>query len=470
MKRITLFYLVIAFILSPSTCFSWGESKHPISELLIQRVYLDTNYVFCGSDASWGTNAFGLFVFDRRTETWTNYPNLLLAHAHRVRKVKVIERDGDFVYATYHGGITLRFNRYDGSYEEADKRKWRFPKKFPLRVDGVNYRIYRDSVIVGEGSEATVYIPLSALIPEPKGIKPVPKMLNPIFSYPVVLRNKIYMPYDLGLDWVTPHTEGIVTFDVVENAFHFYPSEIFKGTVTGSFVYDSLIILPTARFWYEHNSLPAAGFVAFSPADSTFSLWKELPLPDKPLAIFRVAQDEKEYWIGTDKGVFRIDKKTRKPTHYQITKGIVSKDSTNTHYAYANSQRNSSAVVAELDKGEEVELVGVLYGWCEIKTPTDIIGWVEAKYVEEVILQEDADKCTIKLLPLKIGERIPVKISDGPDAELLLTLDAYSVLEEHQYEVVGKVGKADQVTWYKIKLPTAWINMNDLIFHLDKVK
>ena len=83
MRRIIRFFWVLTLVLSPTVCFSWGESKHPISELLIQRVYLDTNYVFCGYDAYWGTNVFGLFVFDRRTETWTNYPHL--------RRVKNIE-------------------------------------------------------------------------------------------------------------------------------------------------------------------------------------------------------------------------------------------------------------------------------------------------------------------------------------------------------------------------------------------
>ena len=76
MRRILRFCFFIAVVLIPTICFSWGESKHPITELLIQRVYLDTNYVFCGCDAYWGTNVFGLFVFDHRTETWTNYPEL----------------------------------------------------------------------------------------------------------------------------------------------------------------------------------------------------------------------------------------------------------------------------------------------------------------------------------------------------------------------------------------------------------
>jgi hypothetical protein len=116
MKRIQRLCFLIGAILIPATCLSWEESKHPITELLIQRVYVDTNYVFCGSDAYWGSNVFGLFVFDRRTETWFNYPEL--------KQVKNIEREGDFVYVIPYHGPTLRFNRYDRSYETAPKRKW----------------------------------------------------------------------------------------------------------------------------------------------------------------------------------------------------------------------------------------------------------------------------------------------------------------------------------------------------------
>ena len=97
MSRILRFYFFIAVVLSPTICLSWGESKHSITELLIKKVYLDKNYVFCGSDAHWGTNVFGVFVFDRRTETWTNYPSFISHVDIRVRRVKRIEYEGDFV-------------------------------------------------------------------------------------------------------------------------------------------------------------------------------------------------------------------------------------------------------------------------------------------------------------------------------------------------------------------------------------
>ncbi len=455
MERITRFCWVIALALTPTVCFSWGESKHPISELLIQRVYLDTNYVFCGSDAYWGTNVFGLFVFDRRTETWTNYPHL--------RRVKNIEREGDFVYVTSSKGPPLAFNRLDGSFEEAAREKVHFMREFT--VDGVPYRVFRDSIIVGNTPNAAAHTPSSELIPEPTGIKPIPNVLNPIFSHPVVHQNKIYMPYDLGLAVTSTYTDGIAAFDIVENTFQFYGSEIFKGTVTGSFVYDSLIIFPTARFIYEANARPAAGFVAFSPADSTFSLWRELPLPDEALAIFQVAQDEREYWIGTDRGVFRIDKKTGATKHYQITKGIVNKDGRNVHYPCGSSGERSSQVAMELDKGAEVQILGVLNEWCEIRPPARITGQIDAEYVEQVIVREDIHKRIAKFRPLKTGETIPVTIPGGEP----LILDAHS-LEEQVYEVVGRHSRKGEVTSYKVSLPTAWIDMKGLIFQLGEVE
>lgn len=67
------FIVVFAVLVSPILVFPWGESMHPISEILIHHIVLTEDYVFCGSDASWGTNEFGLFVFDRKGNTWKNH-------------------------------------------------------------------------------------------------------------------------------------------------------------------------------------------------------------------------------------------------------------------------------------------------------------------------------------------------------------------------------------------------------------
>jgi hypothetical protein len=43
-------------------------------------------------------------------------------------------------------------------------------------------------------------------------------------------------------------------------------------------------------------------------------------------------------------------------------------------------------------------------------------------------------------------------------------------LEEHKYETTGSANRGDQIYWYEIKLPTAWMNMGDLVFQLGEVE
>jgi hypothetical protein len=453
--------------LKPAECFSWAESKHPISELLIQHVYLDSNYVFCGSDASWGTNAFGLFVFDRRLGTWTNYPGFIYSNS-RYGQVKAIEADGDSVYVTFHGVGTLALNRHDGSHRQTATRKGSPHREFILRVGGASYRISRDSVIVTEETGTTVYVPSPQMIPQPAGPQPMTRALQPIFGHPVLFQNEIYMPYDLGLAEITTHTDGIGVFDVSQKKFRFYGSDTFKGTVTGGFVHESLIVFPTAKYWYEGNATPAAGFVAFSPSDLTFSAWKELPLPEEPLAIFQIAQDDKEYWVGTDKGIFRIDKSTNRVRHYQITRGTISKDGALVYPSCGDLGANFSPVVARLDKGRDVDIVALWNGWCEVESPKNIGGFVEGKYVEGVTFRDKARENVARFHPLQPGEKIPVRSSAEPGAELMLELDANS-LKENEYKVVATVTGKDRPTGYMIKLPTVWISMDDLLFQLGEV-
>lgn len=468
MRNRLKFCLALALILAPRICFSWGEGKHPISELLIHHVYLDSNYVFCGSDASWGSNAFGLFVFDRKTESWTNYSTVREGHPKRFRQVKEIERDGDFVLVTVHGDIALRFDTRNGSCEQTKGVHIPFIRDFPLSIDGVEYRIHFDSVIVQEDSDNEVHV---APVEQALKVRSYPYEPEPphlILSHPVPHDGRIYMPFDLCGDVMNISTKGIVIFDIDDKTFRFFPSDIFQGTVMGGFARDSSIIFYTAKLPYEANAQPASGFVKFDPADFTFSLWAESPLPEEPLAIFDVAQDDKEYWIGTDKGVFRIDKKTKGVKQYQIAWGIVSKDMAWVHSACGSFERNPFPVVAELDRGRDVDILAVWNGWCEIKSPRNIAGFVEGKYVEGVTLSEDSDQIC-KFKPLDNKERIPVRVSDESDAELMVELDANSS-REHEYTVIARIQKRNQPVWYKIKLPTAWINMDDLVFQLGEVE
>ncbi len=462
------FCLLLAILLCPEIVMSWGEGKHSIDELLIHHVYLDSNYVFCGSDASWGTNAFGLFVFDRRTETWTNYPGLIDSDS-RYGQVKAIEAEGDSVYVTFYTVGTLAFDRHDGSHRWTAAVRRGHHKELVLEIGGASYRVCRDSVIMTKGADTTVYVPSPQLIPKPTGSQPVSRVLKPIFGHPVLFQNKIYMPYDLGLAVTTTYTDGIAVFDVSQKRFQFYGSDIFKGTVTGGFVHKSLIVFPTAGYRYEGNATPAAGFVAFSPSDLTFSLWRQLPLPEEPLAIFQVAQDDKEYWVGTDKGVFRIDRSTNQVKHYQITWGTVSKDAAPVYSSCGDPGANFSPVVARLDKGRDFDIAAVWNGWCEIKSPKNIGGFVEGKYVEGVTFWDKAHENVARFNPLQPGGKIPVRFSAEPDAELILELDANS-LKEHEYKVVATVTRKDQPTGYMIKLPTAWISMDDLSFQLGEME
>jgi hypothetical protein len=470
MKNLLLFCLVIILMTISNVCFPWGENEHPISELLIERLYLDTNYVYCGSDALWGTNAYGLFVFNRKTETWTNYPSLFESNLDlRVRDVKVIEREGDFIYATYRTGIALKFNRTDGAVEEVNGRRWEFQPQFSIISNNMNYRISQNTVVVESTKDTSMYSPSSEQITKPTGVEPIPENLTPIFSHPVLYHNNIYMPYDLDLGVPSSWTNGIAVFDVIKKTFSFYGSDIFKGSVTGSFIFDSLLIFSTASREYEFNARPAAGFVAFNPRDFRFSLWQGLPLLDTNFAIFQVEQDEGEFWIGTDKGVLRIDKATKKTWHYQITKGIAQKDSLKIYSSCGNFESNSSMVVAQVNKGDSVDLLGEMYEWCEIKSSKIISGWVEAKYVEKVIAKDIAHKNILKFKPLNEFEVIPVKAGPYLEIPILMTINANSLLE-HEYELIDNIGSNNQISWYKIRLPSAWINMDNLNFLLGEIK
>ena len=56
MRRISGFCIFVVIVLIPVICFSWGESKHSITELLIQRVYLDGTITAASMDYTQGGN------------------------------------------------------------------------------------------------------------------------------------------------------------------------------------------------------------------------------------------------------------------------------------------------------------------------------------------------------------------------------------------------------------------------------
>ncbi len=465
------FFVILGLCLTPAVCFAWAESKHPIDELLIHELYLDSNYVFCGSAASWGTNIFGLFVFDRRRETWTNYS---VANGFPSNKVFEIERRGDFVYVTSWKGV-VRFNRHDGSFEVVDREYHRgrhLPLEFTLTIQGLDYRISGDSVIVHDGRASCLYVPSSAEIPPPR----YPKFARAFrFTHPIVHQGKIFLAYV----WTYEHsyeTGGMASFDLGDRSFHFYPTDIFRSEdVTGSFLWDSSIILSTAEFVYEANARPAVGFVCFSPSDSSFSLWDELSLPEEPLALFQVEQDEKEFWIGTHKGVFRIDKRTGKCIHYQIKSGLIPKDGTNVFSSCGNlNERNESPLVAELDKGERVELIGVYKAWCEIPAPTDIVGFVAGLDVEQVVGSAEPPHPRFVQLKSVRNRTIEIKSASRRESTTLAAFDSRNP-PKSQYELVGERDKRSPdgtmlVKWYKIRLPTAWVHRDRMTYCLGETQ
>jgi hypothetical protein len=88
--------------------------------------------------------------------------------------------------------------------------------------------------------------------------------------------------------------------------------------------------------------------------------------------------------------------------------------------------------------------------------------------VEGVTFRDKARENVARFHPLQPGEKIPVRSSADPDAELILELGANS-LKENEYKVVATVTGKDRPTGYMIKLPTVWVSMDDLLFQLGEV-
>ncbi len=457
--RFQLFMFALNVFLIPKIGFSWGESKHPIDEVLVQEILLTEDYVFCGTDASWGTNKFGLFVFDRRTETWSNYCK---GNNFPSNEIKKIERKGQDVDVSF-----ARFDLTTGKYE-VKKGSFKYgPPTYILKIGNKTYTVAVDSIVVSNGDKEKVY--RSSIYPPNHYNISKQTRDKYIFSYPIFYENKIYFAYNLHVG-PDSHTEGIGSFDLSDNSFNFYPSKIFKaGYTTDCFIHNSSIIFSTAEFGYEGNARRAVGFVEFSPADLSFKIWNELPLPSDSLAIFGLEQDSLEYWIGTDRGVFRINKKTGKCIHYGIRKGLMPRDGINVHSFYDSHPFNKYPVVAELNKCDTAEILGVLNGWCEIKAPTKIKGLVSSSDVAEEIAPSDRKHPRKVRLKTDKG-KIEVKISSSDESNNLLVFGGWENPPKDEYICVGGTGSKNLIEWYRIIIPTAWIKMDNLTFSLEEIK
>lgn len=463
--RIQLFIFVLNIFLIPQIGFSWRERKHPIDEVSVEEILLTEDYVFCGTDASWGTNAFGLFVFDRKTETWRNYSR---GNDFPSNEVKKIERKGQDVYVKSMGS-TVSFDLSTGKHKiKKESFNYSLPT-YNLKIGKKNYNFVYDSIVVSSNNKKEVHRPST----HPPQYYKIPEKTREgyYFSHPIFYEKKIYFAYNF-IDYHDSYTKGIGSFDISSNSFHFYPSEIFKGgDITGCFIHNSSITFPTAKCVYEANAGRAVGFVKFSPTDSSFKIWNELPFPSDSLAIFVIEQDNLEYWIGTDRGVFRINKKTGKCIHYGIRKGLMPRDGINVHSSHEPllGSLNQYPVIAELNKCDTVEILGVLNDWCEIKAPVEIKGFVQSSDVEKVI-DSPGSKYPRKVRLKTDKDSVEVKINSNDESSNLLVLDEWKNPPEDEYICADGAGKKKLIKWYKIIIPTAWIKMDNLIFSLEEIE
>ena len=52
----------------------------------------------------------------------------------------------------------------------------------------------------------------------------------------------------------------------------------------------------------------------------------------------------------------------------------------------------------------------------------------------------------------------------------MLVLNIWENPIEDEYTVVGRSGKKNLIKWYRIRIPTAWINIDDILFSLEEIE
>jgi hypothetical protein len=457
---------------SPILVFSWGESMHPISEVLIHHLVLTEDYVFCGSDASWGTNKFGLFVFNRNENTWKNYSK---GNEFPLNTIEGMEREGKYIYVKYRSKI-VRFDLTTMEYEIAADRTFEVKggKYGEYRIEAGEdiYRLANHSIIKESGGGETEYLPANP----PPGFSELPESqeYGYWFSTPILLNGKIYFAYNF-IEYCDLSTKGLGSFDLNSKTFEYYPSDIFKsGSITDYFIKDSLIIFSTATYAYEANAFPSVGFVSFAPSNSSFNLWKGFALRSDSLAIFCLEQDSIEFWIGTNRGVYDINKKTNECEHYGIKKGIVAEDTINLYSDFDIRVRPAEkiSVVAKLIKGDSVEILGVYDESCEILSPVDIVGYVLKSYVREEMKSDSESGISKASVKLDFGDyrHIPhIKREPKEESETLVVFNYRPLPVDRKYVLIDSISNKNNI-WYKIKIPTVWVARDNLIFSLGTLK
>lgn len=466
-KLIIIFFIIF---LTPETAFTWGERKHSMDEVLIHRLVLTDDYVFCGSFASWGSNAYGLFIFDRKTETWKNYSK---GNGFPSNSIKGIKREGQYVFVKLHPPIKkfARFNLKSCKYKIVDTGIFKslLPKN-ALKIDNKIYKFVNDSIIIYNGEREKVY---SFSKQHPFAIETKKgRTVKFIFSHPIKYNNKIYFAYTYYSDGgPSSYAKGIGSFDIKEGYFNLYPSDIFNGgNISGCFIHGNSIIFTTAKFPYEANTFPAVGFVKFSLYDYNFEIWEELNLSSDPLAILSFGEDELEYWVGTDKGVFRVDKKNREYIHYGIRRGVIPKDSINVYSSFDRPLNSKHfPIIARMNKGDTIYLIGMYNGFLEIKPPLDIIGYVHESDV--IFIKNSLKDSNYANIILKYKNNIPeVKLSPDFESKNMLRQDRSGISYDREYIVSNTIIDENEEKWYKIKIPTAWIHSYDMVFLFEEIK
>ncbi|MBN1424469.1 hypothetical protein JXA88_07925 [Candidatus Fermentibacteria bacterium] len=450
----------------PQLALAWGESRHSIDEVLIEHTLVDSSFVYCGCNTDWGSNTFGLFVFDRRNETWANYG---VGNGLMSNRIDGLRESGDRI-AVEMQGWRAYFDRATGSLE-VSKRVARKPWTMAdtLRSGDVTYVVNMDTLIIDDGHLRRIFVP-----PTPPPLSATMATWSRSqsqfpFFHPVAWNGKVVFAYHVG-DMEGYIAAGVGVFDLPSTTFSFYPSGIFKGVVTDCFVEGNSIILATAERWYESNAEPASGLIRFAPETATFEPWTELALPPVPLAILSVDEDDREYWIGTDKGVIRADKSSGECRRYSPRTGVAARDGVNVHGSPGGvTGENYSPVFVGIAAGDTVRLRGVYNGWCETDAPPRTYGYIRmAECVEEGFASDGIWSRTMRV-SIRQDLRSPISVRAQPYSDSTVLADFYVGFLPTEPFKVAQSGVGRNHDWYSIRLPTAWVYGGLLVFVMEEV-
>ncbi len=428
--------------------------KYPISEIQVQHVLVTNKYVVCGTDAYWGagSNIFGLFIFNRETEAWTNH---CIGNGIPSNSVKFIRKKNDLVEAGIGYSHFFYFNPTNENYTikslKGPSREY-LREEYNIKYKDKLYQIKKDTIHVHKSENEILQY-------SPHNLNRSTKYSSYNFTHPTIINGKIYFVINDGFP---SFSKGIGCFDLANNSFDLYESDIFKGSVTDYIVLGSSLIYSTAAIMHEGNPRPANGFIEFSTKNKSFNTWNELNLPQMPLAIFKIEEDSKEYWIGTNVGLFRINKDNRTIQNYIIKSGLVTREGANVH----SYRSNNYPLIADLHKGDRVELVSVLAGWFEIKSPVNYRGFISSSFV---IPQNDR---YLEIRPFNEKElrglsNIEIKSQSNKSSNNLLIFN-FQNKPLKKYRIQGVKAHKDSIQFYGIGIPTAWIHTKDIKFEMKE--